>query len=73
MTATEIIQQIEQLPDIEQAEVIRFVNQLWSRRRLSGKDLTALAKEMVETSDPDAQEALRERIVEGFYGEKKDA
>jgi hypothetical protein len=73
MSTQEIIEQIENLPADDQAEVIRFAYRLDAQRQLSGKELTSLAERMVNASDPAEALVLREAIVRGFYGGKPDA
>ncbi len=68
MTATAVIEEIEQLPPEEQSRVIQFVNELARKRQLTGKELGELAKRMVETKDPVEADRLQEEIVRGFYG-----
>ena len=68
MTATAVIEEIEQLPPEEQSRVIQFVNELARKRQLTGKELGELAKQMVETKDPAEADRLKEEIVRGFYG-----
>lgn len=68
MTATDIIRQIETLPAPEQEEVVRFAIRLGFRRRLAPPELGGLAARLAETADPVEAEALREEIVQGFYG-----
>ena len=68
MTATAVIEEIEQLPPEEQSRVIQFVNELARKRQLTGKELGELAKRMVETKDPVEAGRLQEEIVRGFYG-----
>ena len=68
MTATAVIEEIEQLPPEEQSRVIQFVNELARKRQLTGKELGELAKRMVETKDPAEADRLQEEIVRGFYG-----
>lgn len=69
MTATEIIREIDALPPAELAEVVRHTKQLDQRRPLSGSELTALARRMVEAKDPAEGDRLQEELVKGFYGE----
>jgi hypothetical protein len=40
---------------------------------LSGRELAALAEELVNTKDSTEAEALKTRIVAGFYGDESDA
>ena len=68
MTAATVIDEIKHLPHEEQSRVIRFVNELARQRQLSGEELGALAKQMVEATDPAEAERLKEEIVRGFYG-----
>jgi hypothetical protein len=68
MTATAVIEEIEQLPPEDQSRVIQFVNELARKRQLTGKELGELAKRMVETKDPTEADRLQEEIVRGFYG-----
>ena len=68
MTATAVIEEIEQLPPEDQSRVIQFVNELARRRQLTGRELGKLARQMVETKDPAEADQLKEEIVRGFYG-----
>lgn len=40
---------------------------------LSGKELGALAKRMIEASDPVEKLKIREELTRGFYGGNSDA
>jgi hypothetical protein len=73
VSSKETIQEIENLPPAEQAEVIRFAYRLDAERQLTGKELPLLAERMVNASDPSEALMLREAIVRGFYGGKTDA
>ena len=73
MTAKQIIAEIENLAPKEQGEVVRFADRLDAERQLTGKELSALAERMVESTDPVQTAMLREAIVRGFYGGKPDA
>jgi len=73
VTTKQIIDGIKQLPPQEQAEVIRFAYHLDAERKLSGRELTALAERMVATTDPAEQALVRETIAHGFYGNKPNA
>ncbi len=73
MTAKQIIAEIENLAPKEQEEVVRFAYRLDAERQLTGKELSALAERMVESTDPVQTAMLREAIVRGFYGGKPDA
>ena len=69
MTATAVIEQIENLPPEEQSHVIRFVNELARKRQLSGEELGGLVQRMVDSKDPAEIKRLRKQIHRGFYGE----
>ena len=69
MTATTVIEEIEQMPPEEQSRIIRFVNELARKRQLTGEALGELAGRMVESNDPAEVKKLREEIHRGFYGE----
>ena len=71
MTTQQVIEQIKHLSPAEQAEVIRFAYQLDAERQLTGTELSALAKRMVDASDPAEAALVRESIVRGFYGGSK--
>ena len=73
MTATQIIEEIKRLDPKEQLGVIRFVYELDAERRLTGKELSSLAERMITSTDPVEQARVREQIVRGFYGKRKDA
>lgn len=44
-----------------------------AERRLTGKELSSLAEQMVKTSDPAEQAMVREAIARGFYGQRQHA
>ena len=67
MTANEIIEEITRLDSKEQLVVIRFAYQLDAERRLTGKELSALAERMVRATDPAEEAIIREAMVRGFY------
>ena len=69
MTATAVIEQIENLPPEEQSRVIQFAIELARKRQLTGKELVALAHRMVESDDPAEVERLKSALTRGFYGE----
>jgi hypothetical protein len=73
MTATAVIEEIEQLPPEEQSRVIEFALRLARRQQLGGEKLGELAKRMVETKDPQVAARLEEEIVQGFYGGRPHA
>jgi hypothetical protein len=68
VTAAKIIEEIKNLPPDQQAEVIRFTYRLEAERKLTGSELSALAKRMTQTSDSAEAALVREAIVRGFYG-----
>jgi hypothetical protein len=72
VTAAQIIDEIKSLSPEEQAGVVRFVYQLDAERKLSGPELSALAERLV-AADPVEASRVRETIVSGFYGNKRDA
>ena len=69
MTAEKVIEEIKQLPREEQSRVLEFTFELARQRQLSGKELTAVAKRMVESDDPAEVERLKAELTRGFYGE----
>jgi len=69
MTATAVIEEIEQMPPEEQSRVIQFAMELARKRQLTGKELAALAQRMVESDDPAEVERLKSALTRGFYGE----
>jgi hypothetical protein len=73
MTATAVIEEIEQLPPEEQSRVIQFAIELARKRQLTGIELGELARRMVETKDLAEADRLQEEIVRGFYGGKPHA
>ena len=73
MTAAKIIEEIKNLPPEQQAEVIRFTYRLDAERKLTGDELSALAKRMTDTADPAEAALVREAIIRGFYGGERNA
>jgi len=69
MNATEIIDEIKNLPPSEQTRVASFLRTLEAGRIWSGAELTAAAGQMVEESDPVRAEELKQRILAGFFGD----
>ena len=69
MTATAVIEKIEQLPPEDQSLVIQFVNELARKRQLTGEELGVLVRRMVDSKDPAENKKLRREIHRGFYGE----
>jgi hypothetical protein len=73
MTAAEIINEIKHLSRTEQAEVACFLHDLEKAEMLTPKELGQLAGKLAGTSDPVEAQKLKEEILSGFYGTKKDA
>jgi hypothetical protein len=73
MTAAKIIEEIKNLPPEQQAEVIRFTYRLDAQRKLTGDELSALAKRMTDATDPAEAALVREAIARGFYGRERIA
>ena len=73
VSAAQVIQEIQHLTPAEQAEVIQFAYRLDAERMLTGKELGALAKRMIETTDPAEKLKIREELTRGFYGDKPNA
>jgi len=69
MTAAEIMHEIDCLPPAEQEKVVRFARQLPGRKPLSGTELTALAKRMVDAGEPAEAQRLKTELIKGFYGD----
>jgi len=69
MTATAVIEEIEQMPPEDQSRVIQYALELARRRQLTGKELGALAQRMVESNDPAELERLKSALTRGFYGD----
>ena len=70
--AVEIIEEIKRLPKVEQNRVIEFARNP-GNRMLTGEELGALAKRMVDAKDPVEADCLNEEIVRGFYGDEPHA
>jgi hypothetical protein len=73
MTASQIIEEIKRLDPKEQLGVIRFAYQPDAERKLSGNELSSLAKRMVDANDQLEAARIREIIIRGFYGQRRDA
>ena len=73
MSATQVIEEIQHLTPTEQAEVIQFAYRLDAERMLSGKEIAALAKRMIDTADPVEKLKIRDELTRGFYGGNPDA
>jgi hypothetical protein len=68
MSALEIIEQIQRLPEEEQEKVKRFARLDLEPGQLSGEQIGALARQMIETNDPKEADRLEQEIIRGFYG-----
>ncbi len=69
MTAAKVIEEILHLPREEQSRVLEFVLDLKRKRQFSGKELSALAQQMVDSDDAAEVERLKSEITRGFYGD----
>ena len=67
MTPDEIIEEIRRLDLKEQLGVIRVACQLTTERRLTGKELSELAEQMVNATDPAEEAIIREAMIRGFH------
>ena len=66
MTPNEIIEEIKRLDLKEQLGVIRVACQLATERRLTGKELSELAEQMVKATNPAEEAIIREAMIRGF-------
>jgi len=73
MTTNQLIREIEALPPEEQAKVVRFAYRLDAERKLTGAELSALAEQMTNTTNPVEALKIREEMERGFYGGKAHA
>jgi len=69
MTAAEVIEEIIHLPREEQSRVLEFALELKRKRQLSGRELSAVAQQMVDSNDPADVERLKSELTRGFYGD----
>jgi len=69
VTAAKVIEEILHLPREEQSRVLDFALELKRKRQLSGKELSALVQQMVDSADPSEVERLKLEITRGFYGD----
>ena len=67
MTPDEIIEEIKQLDLKAQLGVIRAACQLATERRLTGKELSELAEQMVKATNPAEEAIIREAMIRGFH------
>jgi hypothetical protein len=68
MSAAEIIEQIQRLPEAEKEKVRRYARLNLEPGQLAGEQLGTLAKRMIETRDPKEADRLEQEIIRGFYG-----
>ena len=69
MTAAKVIEELMHLPREEQSRVLEFAFELARKRQLSGAELSALARQMVDSDDSAELERLKSEITRGFYGD----
>ena len=69
MTATQVIDEIKQLPPSEQVEVIQFAVELAKTRQLTAEELGELADRLAAAEDPAEIIRLKSAMTRGFYGE----
>ena len=67
MSAAEIMTQFDSRPETEQEKVLRFA-ECRAKGQLTTEELGELTKRMIEAEDPVEQEALKEELIRGFYG-----
>ena len=73
MTASQIIDEIKRLAPEKQAGIVRLVYELDAERKLNSPELSILTERLVNANDPIEASRVRESIVRGFYGARKDA
>jgi hypothetical protein len=71
MSAVEIIEQIQRLPEGEKEKVRRFARLNLEPGQLAGEQMRALAQQMIETADPKEADRLEQEIIRGFYGDDR--
>jgi len=69
MSANQVIEEIKHLPRAEQSRVLQFAFELARERQLPGNQLSELAQQMADASNPAEVKKLRDEIHRGFYGE----
>ncbi len=69
MTATKVIEEMDDLPPDEQAKVIQHAFELARLRQLSPDELGELAERLTASSDPAEIIRLKSAMKRGFYGE----
>ena len=69
VTATKVIEEMDDLPPEEQAKVIQHAFELARQRQLSPDELGELAERLAASSDPAEIIRLKSAMKRGFYGE----
>ncbi|HEX5221097.1 MAG TPA: TilS substrate-binding domain-containing protein [Verrucomicrobiae bacterium] len=69
MTAAKVIEEIDELPQEEQAKVIQHAFALARRHQLSADELGDLAERLAASNDPAEIIRLKSAMTRGFYGE----
>ena len=64
---------MKRLDPKEELGVIRLAYELDVERKLTGKELSGLAQDLVNTTDPAEQARVCEEIIRGFYGQQPNA
>ena len=67
MTPSQIMEEIKRLDLKEQLGVIRFASRLATERRLTGKELSDLAEQLVNATSPAEEAIIREAMIRGFH------
>ena len=67
VTATKVIEEMDDLPPEEQAKVIQHAFELARRRQLSPDELGELAERLAASSDPAEIIRLKSAMKRGFY------
>jgi hypothetical protein len=67
MTPNEIIEEIKRLDLKEQLGVLRVACHLAAERRITGKELSELAEQMVKATNPAEEAIIREAMIRGFH------
>ena len=70
MSVAEIKEAIQKLSPQEKGKVFEFIHDLEAKHRLGGRQLSALAEKLAQTTNPTEISRLREEIGQGFYGTK---
>ena len=68
MTATKVIEEIDDLPPDEHAKVIQHAFELARHRQLTAEELGEMAERLAESTDPAEIIRLKSAMTRGFYG-----